>query len=153
MLLFYPVTIIPLILRTHLHFNIILIRRTSGQSLGTFRRNGHLWKNGIQKVLSYYFSLQQVRSSNSCTLCNHSQGQHVSTCLSGSASGTSAGSNNISWRLTPLFPFTRPVITARRCNHITMLLIRWLRSNREKCLFWRSFVYCPSGRYSFMNTR
>ena len=54
-------------LRTHLHLDITLIRMTSGQSLGTFRRNG---LSDISQSMAYkrYFHIslvfQQVRSSN-----------------------------------------------------------------------------------------
>ena len=42
---FSPVTTIPPMLHTHLHFNTTLIRRTSGRNVGTFKLN-----NAISKI-------------------------------------------------------------------------------------------------------
>jgi hypothetical protein len=39
---FSPVTIIPSMLRTHLHLTSTVIRRTSGRSLGTFKQSNYL---------------------------------------------------------------------------------------------------------------
>jgi hypothetical protein len=38
---FYPVTILPLFLHTHLHLNTTVIRKRSGRSLGTFRQSNN----------------------------------------------------------------------------------------------------------------
>jgi hypothetical protein len=64
-LLTVPAGIIPPLIQTHLHINTILIRRTSGQSLGGFEQGNAFCHIGEHrtKIYLYYLLFKGLSSS------------------------------------------------------------------------------------------
>jgi hypothetical protein len=49
----FPVSIIPPMLHTHLHVNVVLTGRTNGVRLATFRKSSAIWEIGENLIEKY----------------------------------------------------------------------------------------------------
>jgi hypothetical protein len=65
-LLFSPVSLVPLVLHTHIRLNTTLIRRTSGRNLRTFTQSSAVLVSGVTGIRSdnnFYHLVANVEGS------------------------------------------------------------------------------------------